>query len=260
MPLTRDLRKALLTGALITAASVAASVVPVWIWLQIDPVVDHLSIYISCIVLPAIIAPSCSFFILRAQLKAERLAAENFRLANHDQLTGLPNRRAFFAATDALHARAKAGEGVLVCAIADLDNFKLVNDEFGHDAGDAVLKSVAGALLSGAPAGGVVARLGGEEFAIAGLFVSELAVHAACSGLVAAVRRTDCDHDGTRLCVTLSLGYAACGAGESISAVMSRADRALYESKRLGKDRATSARDLPESSTPRAPHLRRARA
>lgn len=260
MHLTRDLRKALLTGALITAASVAASVVPVWIWLQIDPVVDHLSIYISCVVLPAIIAPSCSFFILRAQLKAERLAAENFRLANHDQLTGLPNRRAFFAAAEALHARAKAGEGVLVCAIADLDSFKLINDEFGHDAGDAVLKSVGRTLRAGAPADGIAARLGGEEFALAGLFVSELAAHAAFSNLVAAVRRTDCDHGGTRLCVTISLGFATCGPVESISAAMSRADRALYDSKRLGKDRATNARDLPEQNTPRTPNTRRARA
>lgn len=142
---------------------------------------------------------------------------------------------------------------MLVCAIADLDNFKLVNDEFGHDAGDAVLKSVSGTLRAGAPAGGVVARLGGEEFAVAGLFVSELAAHAAFSGLVAAVRSTDTEHGGTRLCVTLSLGYAACGPVESISAVMSRADRALYESKRLGKDRATNARDLPEPTTPAPP-------
>lgn len=111
MHLTRDLRKALLTGALITAASVAASVIPVWIWLQVDPVIDHASIYISCIVLPALIAPSCSFFILRAQMRAERLARENYELANHDLLTGLPNRRAFFAATDALHARARLGRG-----------------------------------------------------------------------------------------------------------------------------------------------------
>ena len=58
LSMTTSLRKAILTGALITAGSVLATVLPVWIWLQIDPVIDHASIYISCIMLPMIIAPT----------------------------------------------------------------------------------------------------------------------------------------------------------------------------------------------------------
>ena len=126
-------------GAMITVGSVIASVLPVHIWLQFDPVIDVTSVYVSCIVLPAIIAPTCSFFVLRTRMKAESLARENHRLANVDELTDLPNRRAFFAATGALQGQ--AGNGQLYCAIADIDNFKQVNNEFGHEAGDAVLKS-----------------------------------------------------------------------------------------------------------------------
>lgn len=260
MQITADLRNALIVGAVVTAASVAASVIPVWIWLQIDPVIDHASIYVSCIVLPAIIAPTCSFFLLRAQMRAEKLARENDRLANSDLLTGLPNRRAFFAAAEALRTRAKFGGGVLVCAIADLDHFKLVNDEFGHDAGDAVLKSVGGVLLQTAPSGGIAARLGGEEFALAGLFDGKAAARAAFAKVVASVGDSTCDHGGTPLTVTISLGFAAAEPGESISTLMSRADRALYEAKRTGRNRALSADEAPEPLRPPAPHIRRARA
>ena len=74
MQISRDLRKALVAGAAITVFSVTASVVPVWIWLQIDPVIDLASIYISAIVLPLLISPTCAFFILRARMQAEKLA------------------------------------------------------------------------------------------------------------------------------------------------------------------------------------------
>lgn len=258
MRLSADLRKALITGAIITAASVTASVVPVWVWLQLDPVIDAASIYISCIVLPALIAPSCSFFILRAQMRAEKLARENDRLAHSDQLTGLPNRRAFFQAAEALKTQARTGEGIFFCAIADIDHFKLVNDEFGHDAGDAVLRSVGRLLQAAAPAGGIAARFGGEEFALAGVLPSELAARGVFNAVVAGVRQSETDHGGTRICVTVSLGYAAAEPGESVSAVISRADHALYEAKRGGRNQAISAKTATQPLRPAPSTARRA--
>lgn len=226
---------------LVTLGSITASVVPTFIWLQIDPVVDHASIYISCVVLPGLIAPTCSYFILRAQMKAERLAQENHRLANRDELTGLPNRRAFFAAAEALQARAKAGEGRLVCAIADIDNFKRINDEFGHEAGDSVLKAVSDALEDRVPVGAAIARLGGEEFAFAGLFASDLAARRFCDELVGAVRSAECDAGPRSLLVTISLGYCFAAEGDTVSTLLNRADDALYRAKREGKNRALPA-------------------
>lgn len=245
MALSADLRKALVTGALITAGSVAASVIPVHIWLQFDPVIDLASIYFVTAALPAIIAPSCSFLILRARMKADRLARENHRLAFSDELTGLPNRRAFFAAASELRARAAKTGAVFACAIADIDNFKQVNDEFGHEAGDSVLQSVAKVLQRMAPKDGVAARLGGEEFAVAGVFANEDEARAAFSALVRGVGQQDCVHEDVRLCVTVSLGFSLGETGEKMSAVLSRADHALYRAKQSGKNRALSFTDNP---------------
>lgn len=255
MQISRDLRKALISGALITVFSVTASVVPVWIWLQIDPVIDLASIYISAIVLPLLISPTCSYFILRARMQAEKLARENFRLANRDELTGLPNRRAFFTAVEALQGNAASGGGALYCAIADIDFFKRVNDAFGHEAGDRVLQSVGGTLWANSPPGGIAARLGGEEFAVAGLFADPNAARAYFAALVGAVRAAGCGHEDMRLSVTISLGYCAAGEGDSVSTLLSQADQALYRAKGAGKDRAVNAADFPYEGNRDVPRL-----
>lgn len=249
--MTAALRKAILTGALITAASVAATVLPVHIWLQIDPVMDTASVYLACFVLPALIAPSCSFFVLRAKMRADWLAAENYRLASSDELTGLPNRRSFFTAAQALQARAALGEGVFACAIADIDNFKRVNDDFGHEAGDNVLKSVGGSLRAMQPEGGVMARLCGEEFAAAGVFPDEASARRYFHQLVRALGGEGCFHGGQRLRVTISLGYCFGRDCDTISALLRRADHALYRAKDSGKNRA--AGDAPAPGPIRVP-------
>ena len=115
-------------------------------------------------------------------------------------------------------------------------------------------------MLQTAPSGGIAARLGGEEFALAGLFDGKAAARAAFAKVVASVGDSTCDHGGTPLTVTISLGFAAAEPGESISTLMSRADRALYEAKRTGRNRALSADEAPEPLRPPAPHIRRARA
>jgi len=235
MKLRQDTRRAILVGAVITLLSVTVSFVPVWLWLQIDPVVRVADIYISCIVLPALIAPTCSTFILRAQLKAERLAADNHHLANHDDLTDLPNRRAFFAWSGEILSHARPSTDVFACAIADIDNFKAINDTHGHETGDQILKGVASALRDLVPETVTAARLGGEEFAIAGLFSSEMAARIWFEALVReiALRRQ------TRgLHVTVSLGWCIRDRGEMLSSMLSRADKALYRAKHSGKDRA----------------------
>ena len=235
MKLRRDTRRAILVGALITVLSVTFSFGPVWLWLQIDPVVRVADIYASCLILPAIIAPTCSAFILRAQLKAERLAAENHRLANHDELTGLPNRRAFFAWSAGLLDRAHPSTDVFACAIVDIDSFKAINDTHGHETGDLILKGVATAFRDLVPETVTVARLGGEEFAIAGLFSSEMAARIWFEALVREIalrRQTGGLH------VTVSLGWCLRERDELLSSMLSRADKALYRAKRSGKDRA----------------------
>lgn len=233
-----EVRKAIRTGALITGASIFFSVVPVWIWLQIDPVIDAPSIYISCVVLPGLIAPTCSWAILNARIKAERLARENHRLANEDELTGLPNRRAFFASASVLQMQPDTGQGRFYCAIADVDNFKRVNDVYGHDVGDTVLISVASVLRDAASEKLRVARLGGEEFALAGVFSTDDEARAAFESIVTAVRCSDWRGLGLTQATTISLGYCRDTGEAGISVLLSHADEALYRAKDAGKNRA----------------------
>ena len=245
MQLSKELRGAIRTGVIITAASVFFTFVPVYIWIQIDGVIDIPSVYAACIVMPLIIAPACSWFLLRAQMRAERLARENHRLANEDELTRLPNRRAFFATASVLQMQGDAGQGAFYCAIADVDDFKRVNDVHGHEAGDSVLISVAGLLRALAPPGGVVARLGGEEFAVAGVFASPQEAEAACEALVRGVARADHGVPGLTRPVTISLGVCHETGQESLSALLSRADEALYWAKQAGKNRVMVFEDGP---------------
>lgn len=239
-----DLQKTLVTGVVVTAFSVLATFVPVYIWLQIDPVIDRPSIYAACILLPALISPVCSFFVLRERMRVERLARENHRLANTDELTGLPNRRAFFVAAGGLQAAAQEAGLVFVCAIADIDNFKRVNDDFGHETGDKVLTSVGGILRAATPKSGVIARLGGEEFAMAAAFANEAAAKDGCEALVSAVRRETSLAGDAPLGVTISLGYSLAGTGDTMSALLSRADHALYRAKHAGKNCALDAQQF----------------
>jgi diguanylate cyclase (GGDEF)-like protein len=228
----RDVRRAVRAGAIITIASVFCTIFPVWVWLQIDPVIRVRDIYISCVVLPVLIAPTSSFFILRAQIRAQRLAQENHRLANHDELTGLPNRRAFFAQAGALLSRSRRSTDIFACAIADIDFFKRINDTHGHDTGDRVLKALAAALTDLSSDTIVLARLGGEEFAVAGMFASEAAARI---WLEALVREVEHRHP-SGLPVTISLGWCVAEPDENLSSQLSRADHALYDAKARGRN------------------------
>ena len=147
-------------------------------------------------------------------------------LADTDPLTGLLNRRAFLR-----HAIGRSGGQVL--AIADIDHFKAVNEALGHDGGDEVLRLIARSLRAAAPPGALIARIGGEEFAVLG----NAGAPPDADILLAAVRgeRMPFDVD-----VTVSLGICAgslSNEGDWI-ALYRRADAALFEAKAAGRDRA----------------------
>ncbi|WP_148715833.1 GGDEF domain-containing protein [Chitinolyticbacter meiyuanensis] len=109
---------------------------------------------------------------IQKELLLQQLQAANEALRTHsytDVLTGLPNRRAVFEELPRLFALAqRAGQQVLI-AFVDLDGFKSINDQFGHEAGDAFLVAAGQRLLEGLRAGDILGRLGGDEFVVAGL-------------------------------------------------------------------------------------------
>ncbi|MBA4748780.1 MAG: diguanylate cyclase [Sphingopyxis sp.] len=157
-------------------------------------------------------------------------------MANSDPLTGLANRRAVDEFLG-LHA----GNGGLAVALIDLDGFKQVNDEHGHDMGDALLATVAQRLVQHFDGPGLVGRLGGDEFIV---ILTEVAsdeqLDAVATGLLAAL----CVPAGVgavQLPVGASIGHArGCGRDESVAALLKRADEALYAAKRLRRWRASN--------------------
>ena len=174
----------------------------------------------------------------RGRLQRE-LAIEQARLehhAFHDALTGLPNRRLFFDrlshALD-LSGRHNTGIGLL---FADVDQFKSINDRFGHDTGDRVLVAVAERLLRTARGSDTVARLGGDEFVI--LYEQ---VHDPEREGVALARRIarglaePITISGHELCASASIGIAVTDCGGDADTLIRQADHAMYTAKRQGR-------------------------
>ena len=156
---------------------------------------------------------------------------------NTDPLSGLLNRRGFErAATDALSHHARQGIPAAI-VITDLDHFKSVNDMFGHAVGDKVIVAFAELLRSAARSNGIVGRLGGEEFAVL-LTASDLAAARLFAEGVRLAFSTAALRDvPEQVHVTASFGVASLSGTESLSELLVRADAALYNAKKAGRDR-----------------------
>jgi diguanylate cyclase (GGDEF)-like protein len=164
-------------------------------------------------------------------------AAEFARIAATDALTGLPNRRAFWAALQTEIARAGRSGEALSLAIIDIDHFKRVNDRHGHPAGDTVLAAAADKMRAAVRAGDVIGRIGGEEFAILMPATTADGASLVCERLRAAVESWPVDVVGTiGVPVTVSTGIAMLADGERCDALVARADKALYKAKTGGRN------------------------
>ena len=179
---------------------------------------------------------------LRQLAQARRMRV----LAMTDELTRLPNRRAFFAlAGEALAAARGAGTPIALVAF-DVDHFKRVNDSFGHEAGDRVLQRVANAARGALRPGDTVGRTGGEEFLALLPGAREEAAVEVAERLRNAVAALDVADLGRGLRVSVSLGAAARQDDEaSIDALARRADEALYRAKQGGRNRTERASAAP---------------
>lgn len=156
--------------------------------------------------------------------------------ARTDGLTGLVNRRAFDAKIEEFFASYRAGGDAFVLALIDIDHFKQINDNFGHQAGDVVLKAVAAALRRAFDQAFLVARYGGEEFAL--LLPGPLRLAAA---QVESMRRSIAGQPivvaGQGLRVTWSVGLSEPTPDTTVTNLIRRADEALYSAKKGGRDR-----------------------
>ncbi len=168
-------------------------------------------------------------------------------LSSTDMLTGLANRRVFYAQLIAEAARARRYGHALSVLMLDVDHFKRINDTHGHATGDEVLRALGRVIREGLRLGDVAARHGGEEIGVVLPHTPEEGAHAVAARLLAAVREIRLP-DGAR--VTASIGHAALDEGETEDALVARADEALYEAKRAGRDRVSAAKTKPRAARP----------
>ena len=154
-----------------------------------------------------------------------------------DPLTGLPNRAAWAERLEQEVLAWQENGGHLLMAMLDLDHFKRINDNYGHQAGDKVLKIVANELRKRLRSRDFIARFGGEEFV---MLVPQTALAGGISlaeTLRTAIEACPFHFKGERVTITLSIGIAEFRSGERSDAVLKRADQALYRAKHLGRNR-----------------------
>jgi diguanylate cyclase (GGDEF)-like protein len=169
----------------------------------------------------------------------DRLAEANVQLseaANVDALTGLANRRYLDANLDRMFTAIRLTRHALSIALADIDNFKLINDRFSHAIGDEVLRVVGRILRAACRPSDLAVRYGGEEFVLALPDTTLEHARAACQRLRAAVAGHPWHliHEGLQ--VTISIGVTSDAAFEDAAAMLANADRQLYEAKRAGRN------------------------
>nr|WP_281502847.1 GGDEF domain-containing protein [Ancylobacter crimeensis] len=198
--------------------------------------------------------------LLRISLRRQGLAERELkRLATTDPLTGLANRRRFDEALEMEWLRARADRAPLTVMMVDADHFKQLNDHYGHAAGDAMLRTMAGLILragheaqQGAQRAGrpdarerhiLAARIGGDEFAVIAPRCNRVEGEALAWAIREHIREiTAAQGEGAPPC-SVSVGVATDMGGESASAaaLLAAADAAVYAAKAAGRDRVAGA-------------------
>jgi diguanylate cyclase len=172
--------------------------------------------------------------------RVSELEAEMRRLSDEvstDQLTQIANRRGLLQAFDAERARQERSGSTLSVGLLDIDNFKRLNDELGHGAGDEALRALAAVVSSTLRPTDHVARYGGEEFVVLLPDTPEGEGQEILTRLQRSLSGGLFMHEQQQVFVTFSAGVTAYRSGERIEDALERADIALYEAKRTGKNR-----------------------
>ena len=200
--------------------------------------------------IPVNVARVCGVVILGMMIVHEqrRIRAEDEvrRLAFTDELSGLSNRRAFYAALARAWSNWERLTQPFTVILIDIDKFKLVNDAYGHPTGDEVIRGLAKILQSECRPVDVVGRLGGEEFAILVTDTDPLNAKPIAERIRTRVERSEVFTDGKTIRFTISLGVSQLlSQSASWQDAMSSADRALYAAKRTGRNRVIRDGDQP---------------
>jgi diguanylate cyclase (GGDEF)-like protein len=165
--------------------------------------------------------------VARLQERVEQLD----QLAHLDSLINLPNRRGFMRELERLIARVDRYGVNGAMLFVDVDGLKVINDSFGHRAGDEALVQIANLLSKGVRHSDVVARIGGDEFGILLENSDEAAAHETAGRLIDQISSCEVLHDGEELPLSVAIGVGMIDALDTAEAVMERADEAMYRRK-----------------------------
>jgi diguanylate cyclase (GGDEF)-like protein len=235
---TSDLRRRLRrTGVIVVGGSMLASMAFAHISFSLFGQVEYSRAMLFAALIPLIIAPIAFRWIAELSLHLDASRRKLERLAHEDPLTRLANRRAAMAQLGEWSSRSTP----IALAIADIDDFKSVNDRLGHDGGDASLVHFAAMLRRMLPEGWLIARIGGEEFLIAARTADFPTFAARIEGLRVAVAETPLITPAGPWRLTSSFGLAEQTADEAPDRLITRADRALYAAKQAGRNRIERA-------------------
>jgi diguanylate cyclase (GGDEF)-like protein/PAS domain S-box-containing protein len=168
----------------------------------------------------------------------QHIEKELERLAITDSLTGLFNRRHFFVEAEKIFARSKYPPFELVILMMDIDHFKIVNDTYGHQQGDTVLREIARCIQENLRPTDLLGRYGGEEFVALLPRTPGSDIGPVADRLLKSIRDISIDNNGVSISVTISLGVALLtNEIASLDELLSHADKALYAAKQLGRNR-----------------------
>ena len=194
------------------------------------------------IIVSALLSGGLSY---RSALVMRELAlarAELLRISCTDQLCGLLNRRGFDEAAMLALTKAREANLPITVLMCDIDRFKAINDQFGHEFGDKVIVAIAEVLRAFAERRQMlVARHGGEEFAVLMTGVSKERAARYAEELRQACAAKEIFGEEISACVTISIGLAECHGETDLAKVMRMADQALYEAKHRGRNRVVRA-------------------
>jgi diguanylate cyclase (GGDEF)-like protein len=194
-------------------------------------------------ILALVIAPPIYWLVLnpihkeyQKRLMAEGQAEEMSRVAITDPLTRIMNRRGITVGLLDAMAQAERYRTPLTIAMADIDHFKEINDTYGHEAGDRVLKDVASLLADALRMPDKVGRYGGEEFLIVLPHTGLAPGRKIVDRIRASVSKWNFDLGTKKVRLTISIGVTQFKPGEDLEQLMAHADKALYDAKKGGRN------------------------
>lgn len=193
----------------------------------------------SSIIIPLVISPILITYLANAVLESHILKEKMHDLATIDHLTCVKNRRAFMESANDYFKIAVRNNHVFSVVLLDLDNFKKINDTFGHIVGDDVLRSIGNIFSKSIRTSDIVGRYGGEEFIFILPEIGRESVKIFTDKLHNKINNTFVDHNDTKIKITASIGVTVYDANNNVTSfknLLDQSDKMLYKAKREGRN------------------------